>query len=478
MPGPLHQPPPDRDRFGRLTEAHLEFFRSVVGADYVLTDVDSRRHYGHDWTEDFNFPPEVVVKPATTEAVAAILRQCAADRLPVTPAGGRTGLSGGMLPVYGGVLLSLERMNRILELDTRNLQIVVQPGVVTQHIHEAAEAVGLSYPPDPSSKGSCLIGGNVAENAGGAHAVKYGITNAYVLALEAVLPSGEVIRTGARVLKNSTGYNLTQLLTGSEGTLAVITEITLRLVPRPRHVQTLLAPFADAQAACDCVSALFRAGLQPSTLEFMERDALVFGQRYLGVDRYSVAGVEAHLLLEFDGTDAGAVLADCETALGVLEAHGAAEVLFAQSAEQQAELWRIRRCLGEAVKGTTIYKEEDTVVPRAELANLLRFVKQVGAEVGFQSVCYGHAGDGNLHVNILRGELSDAVWHDELPKAIARIFEYVVSLGGTLSGEHGIGWVQRPYMPIRFSATELALLRGIKQVFDPLGILNPGKIFP
>jgi glycolate oxidase len=308
--------------------------------------------------------------------------------------------------------------------------------------------------------------------------VKYGITNAYVLALEAVLPSGEVIHTGARVLKNSTGYNLTQLLTGSEGTLAVITQITLRLVPKPKLARTMLAPFAKAEDACLAVSAVFRAGLTPATLEFMEADAIVFGQKYLNINRYSVDGIEGHLLIEFDGNDNAALLADCETCLTVLEDHHAGEVLFAEGAEQQAELWRIRRCLGEAVKGTTIYKEEDTVVPRAELARLLAFVKEVGREFGFYSVCYGHAGDGNLHVNILKGELSDHAWEHELPKAIRRIFEFVVSLGGTLSGEHGIGWVQRGYLDVRFSPTELALLRGIKQVFDPKGILNPGKILP
>lgn len=469
---------PSRGNLCAFTPRHLQELQQILPVGSVLADADTLTLYSHDWTEDLRFMPHVVVKPTTTAQVAAVLAYCHDQRLPVTPCGARTGLSGGMLPVHGGVMLSLEKMNQIVELDTRNLQIRVQPGVVTQLIDDAAREHGLMYPPDPSSKGSCTIGGNLAENAGGAHAVKYGITQAYVLALEAVLPTGEVIHTGARVLKNSTGYNLTQLLVGSEGTLAVITEATLKLVPRPAQQRTLLVSFGVAEDACQCVSALFRAGLTPAVCEFIEIDALKFGQAFLGIDTYPTQGVAAHLLLEFDGPDEAAVWQQSQAALPVLEAHQAQEVLYAETAAQQNELWRLRRCLGEAVKGGgNIYKEEDTVVPRAELARLLAHVKEVGHRVGFRSVCYGHAGDGNLHVNILKDDMPNEKWQRELPGAIRDIFQFTVSLGGTLSGEHGIGWVQRPYMDIAFTETELALMRGIKQVFDPHGILNPGKIF-
>ncbi len=462
--------------FTPVSPEHLAGLEQCVGTAHVLADADTRATYSHDWTEDLRFPPEVVVRPGSAAEVAAVLRYCHERRIAVTPAGGRTGLSGGMLPVYGGVLLSLERMNRIVDLDTRNLQITVEPGVITQHLQEAAEAVGLYYPPDPSSRGSCLIGGNLAHNAGGLHAVKYGITNAYVLALEVALATGEIIHTGARVLKNSTGYNLTQLMVGSEGTLGVITQSTHKLIPLPQHRRLMLAPYASAEAAIETVSKFFQAGLTPSALEFVERDAIVFGQQYLGINRYSVEGVAAHLIVEFDGSDVGAIMADVERAVELMESTGAGDILFAESPDEQHELWRLRRCLGEAVKGTTIYKEEDTVVPRAELPKLLAFVKRLGAEFPFQSVCYGHAGDGNLHVNILKGDMPDHRWQHELPEAIRQIFDYTVSLGGTLSGEHGIGYVQRRYLAAKFTPLELELMRGIKRVFDPHGILNPGKL--
>ena len=450
----------------------------LVEPHQVRVDTESLKLYGRDWTEDLCFPPDIVLLPESTDQVARILAYCNERAISVTPAGGRTGLSGGMLPVHGGVLLSLERMNRILEVDTRNMQMVVEPGVIVQHIHEAAEAVGLMYPPDPSSRGSCLIGGNIAENAGGIRAVKYGITQEYVLGLEAVLPAGEVIQTGARVLKNATGYNLTQLLIGSEGTLAVITKIYLKLVPLPRHEISLFAPFASAEAACSAVSAIFQTGITPSALEFMERDAIDFACAYLNLPLVDTEGTEAHLLVAVDGMHLDALWHDLESINTVLQSHGAGEVLVAETLQQKDQLWKLRRIVGEAVKSTSIYKEEDTVVPRAELPKLLFFVKDLGRRYGFRSVCYGHAGDGNLHINILRDQLDDFQWNEQLPLAIEELFRFVVSLGGTLSGEHGIGWVQRRYMPLAFSSTELTLMKQIKSVFDPKGILNPGKLFP
>jgi glycolate oxidase len=461
-----------------LTPELIDALRQITGPDYVSVDPHDLEAYGHDWTEDFLYFPEVVVRPKSTDEVSQVMCLCYDHDIPLTPMGARTGLSGGILPVYGGVALGLDRMNRVLEVDTRNLQVTVEAGCVTQHIMDAAAEHNLMYPPDPSSKGSCTIGGNLAENAGGAHAVKYGITRDYVLALEAVLPNGEIIRTGANVLKNSTGYSLTHLLVGSEGTLAIITQATLRLEPKPRTQMLMLAPFADATAACDAVSAVFRAGITPSALEFMERDAIDFAQQFLGVNTYSLDGVAAHLLVEVDGNDEAQIMAECEQIADVLATHGAGDILFADDKPKQDELWRLRRCIGEAVKGNTIYKEEDTVVPRAELAKLLAKVKELSTRYGFYSVCYGHAGDGNLHVNIIKRDISDEDWENSLPVAIRELFEYVVSLKGTISGEHGIGWVQRRYLDVAFSPAELALMRGIKHAFDPKGILNPGKILP
>lgn len=455
-----------------------ELSRALDRSDMSLED-EVLHAYGHDETEDLVHPPQVVVRPRTTGQVAAVMKACHDHRVPVTPIGARTGLSGGALSVHGGVGLALDRMDRIVDIDERNLQVTVEPGVITQVLQEAVAEKGLYYPPDPASRGSCSIGGNLAENSGGPRAVKYGVTRDFVLNLEVVLPDGEVIWTGANTLKNSTGYDLTRLLVGSEGTLGIITKAVLRLVPLPRENRLLLVPFDSPYKACEAVSAVFRAGITPSAMEFMERDAIDWSLRFIGDDSLSVPDeVQAHLLVEVDGNDPDALMKDCEAILEVMEAHGAGEVLFAESAAQKDKLWLLRRKVGEAVKSNSVYKEEDTVVPRYELPRLLEGVKAIGRRYGFQSVCYGHAGDGNLHVNIVKGDLSDGAWKEEVPKAIREIFELTVSLGGTLSGEHGIGLVQRPYMDIAFSQVQLDLMRRVKEAFDPLGILNPGKVLP
>ena len=455
-----------------------ELSRALDRSDMSLED-EVLHAYGHDETEDLVHPPQVVVRPRTTGQVAAVMKACHTHRVPVTPIGARTGLSGGALSVHGGVGLALDRMDRIVDIDERNLQVTVEPGVITQVLQEAVAEKGLYYPPDPASRGSCTIGGNLAENSGGPRAVKYGVTRDFVLNLEVVLPDGEVIWTGANTLKNSTGYDLTRLLVGSEGTLGVITKAVLRLVPLPRENRLLLVPFDSPYKACEAVSAVFRAGITPSAMEFMERDAIDWSLRFIGDDSLSVPDeVQAHLLVEVDGNDPDALMKDCEAILEVMEAHGAGEVLFAETAAQKDTLWLLRRKVGEAVKSNSVYKEEDTVVPRYELPRLLEGVKEIGRRYGFQSVCYGHAGDGNLHVNIVKGDLSDGAWKEEVPKAIREIFELTVSLRGTLSGEHGIGLVQRPYMDIAFSQVQLDLMRRVKEAFDPLGILNPGKVLP
>jgi glycolate oxidase len=463
----------------RVDEVLITRLRAVVTNGDVLLSEEDRQAYGQDETEDLVHPPEVVVRATSTAEVAAVVRLCAEHQVPITPIGGRTGLSGGALSVFGGVGLSLDRMNAIEQIDERNLQVTVQPGVITQVLQEAVAAKGLYYPPDPSSRGSCTIGGNLAENAGGPRAVKYGVTRDFVLNLEVVLPDGEVIWTGANTLKNATGYDLTRLLVGSEGTLGIITKAVLRLVPHPKATRLMLVPFSSAIKACEAVSATFRAGVTPSALEFMERDAIAWTMRFTdGLPSQLSTAPEAYLLIEVDGDHEDLLLRDCETILGVMEAHGCGEVLFAETTSEKDALWRMRRSVPVSVKAHSVYKEEDTVVPRFELPRLLSGVKEIGARHGFTSVCYGHAGDGNLHVNIIKGDLSDAYWEHELPKAIREIFELTVSLGGTLSGEHGIGLVQRPYMDIAFNHRQLALMHAVKQAFDPLGIMNPGKVLP
>jgi glycolate oxidase len=465
--------------FQRVDGAFIERLRHAIGNGDVLVSQEDLEHYGHDETEDLVHPPEVVVRATSTAEVAAVVKLCSQHQIPVTPIGGRTGLSGGALCVHGGVGLSLDRMNAIERIDEQNLQVVVQPGVITQVLQEAVASKGLYYPPDPSSRGSCTIGGNLAENAGGPRAVKYGVTRDFVLNLEVVLPDGEVVWTGANTLKNATGYDLTRLVVGSEGTLCIITKAVLRLVPLPKETRLMLVPFASAIKACEAVSATFRAGIIPSTLEFMERDAITWTMRFTeGLPTQLSAEPGAYLLIEVDGDHGDLLMRDCETILGVMEAHECGEVLFAETTPEKDALWRMRRSVPVSVKAHSVYKEEDTVVPRFELPRLLQGVKAIGARHGFSSVCYGHAGDGNLHVNIIKGDLSDAFWEHELPKAIREIFELTVSLGGTISGEHGIGLVQRPYMDIAFNPRQLALMRAVKQAFDPKGIMNPGKVLP
>ena len=462
--------------YKQLNIDDISFFKEIIGAEYVFTDIQSIFNYSHDETEDLSYPPEVVLKPVTTEEISKILKYCNLKNIPVTPCGARTGLSGGSLPVFGGIALSVERLNTILEIDERNLQATVQPGVINQVFRDAVALKGLFYPPDPASKGSCSLGGNLAENAGGPKAVKYGVTKDYVLNLEVVLPTGEIIWTGANVLKNATGYDLTSLMIGSEGTLGIITTIVFRLIPLPTKDITLLVPFSSVDKACEAVSAVFRAGIIPSALEFIERDAIDWTLKYTDLKIQINDDVKAHLLIEVDGNDMDILYKDCERIFEVMEGFECGEILLADSESQKNQIWKLRRAIGEAVKSNSIYKEEDTVVPRAELAKLLKGVKAIGREYCFQSVCYGHAGDGNLHINIIKGEMSDEDWNTKLTFGIREIFELTKSLGGTLSGEHGIGLVQKDYMDIVFSEKAMDLQKGIKNLFDPNGILNPGKI--
>jgi len=460
-----------------LSKTQLDELILICGASNVLFKQEDKEVYGSDETEDFHFMPAVVVKPISADEISKIMKLANREKISVTPRGAGTGLSGGALPIFGGIVLSTERLNKIIEIDERNLQATVEPGVINQIFRDAVEAKGLFYPPDPASRGSCFLGGNLAENAGGPKAVKYGTTKDYVLNCQVVLPSGDIIWTGANVLKNSTGYNLTQLIIGSEGTLGIITKIVFRLIPLPTQNLLMLVPFFSPEKACEAVSAVFRAGYTPSAMEFMERDAIDFVLKFIDVKLAVKEEHQAHLLIEVDGHDLDMLFKDCEKITEIMYQYDCDEVLFADTSQQKNDLWRMRRAVGEAVKSHSIYKEEDTVVPRAELPILLKGVKEIGAKYGFRSVCYGHAGDGNLHVNIIKDTMSDTDWETKVPLGIREIFELCVQLKGTISGEHGIGYVQKAYMDIPFEASALTLQKGIKSLFDPNGILNPGKMF-
>jgi glycolate oxidase len=463
--------------YNKITGDVLAAIIAIVGDDYVVTQHNDLEKYSHDETEDLHYYPEVVVKPRTPHEISALMLICNEHLIPVTPRGAGTGLSGGALPVMGGLLIAMERFNNILSIDEQNLQAMVEPGVVTEEFMDQVAAKGFLYPVDPASKGSCFIGGNVSHGSGGPRVVKYGTIREYILNLEVVLPSGEIIWTGANTLKYAAGYNLTQLMIGSEGTLGIITKIVVKLIPRPTLDALLLASFNSNEAACAAVSAIFRAGVIPSALEFMERRGVEWVIEHDGINFDLKDGVEAFLLIEADGTNQDIIFADLEKINTVLEAFDCKEVLFADTAVQKEELWRIRRTMAVSVKSNSVYKEEDTVVPRASLPRLIKGIKDIGNAYGFESVCYGHAGDGNLHVNVIKGKMSDADWNNRLNDGIREIFELTVSLGGTLSGEHGIGLVQKGFMDIKYTEIHFALWRGIKRVFDKNCILNPGKIF-
>lgn len=463
---------------GKITAEILSNFKNILGEQFVLADEESLKHYGHDETENLLYLPEVVIKPRTAGEISAIMMICNRHCIPVTPRGAGTGLSGGALPNLGGVLLSTERLNSVIEIDERNLQVTTEPGVITEVLQNAVKEKGLFYPPDPSSRGSCFIGGNIAENSGGPKAVKYGVVKDYVLNLEVVLPTGEIIWTGANVLKNSTGYNLTQLLVGSEGTLGIVTKIVLKLIPLPKYDLLMLVPFRDLEQASEAVSEIFRAGFVPSALELVEIDALKIVSAY--VDSSVVPVTEdtvAHLIIEVDGNDMNVLMNEMESISNLLTRYDIGEVYFADDAQQKTELWKLRRRVAEAVKFNGYTIEEDTVVPRAELPALIRGVKALGKQYGFHAVCYGHAGDGNLHVRIKKPGTVNSMDNPEMIQCLRALFELVKNLGGTISGEHGIGLIQKGYMDIVFEEAQLRLMREIKKAFDPNNILNAGKIF-
>jgi glycolate oxidase len=380
--------------------------------------------------------------------------------------------------VRGGVVLSMEKMNRILEIDRENLMVTVEPGVITGDIHRAVEAEGLFYPPDPASLDSCSIGGNIAEGAGGPRAVKYGITKDYVCGLEAVLPSGEIITMGGKLVKNVTGYSLIQLLIGSEGTLAVVTKIILRLLPLPKVQVDLLVPFDDFQAAADTVSDIIAHRILPTTIEFMEQDSILAVERLLE-KTVPFDDAAAHLLIQLDGSLQEAVDSEMDVVGDLCLEHGARDVLVAKDRPTRERLWEARRMIIDALNHESpINHMEDVVVPRAEIHRLLKGIKEIASRYEVRIVNFGHAGDGNVHINVLKDDLPEAHWDALVPKITEAIYRLALSLGGTITGEHGIGATRRRYLPLALDEAQIDLMRQIREVFDPNRILNPGKIFP
>jgi glycolate oxidase len=454
----------------------LDALRAAVGPEHVRTDEPSRILYGTDALKR-GAPADAVVFPAGTRDVAAVARLCSAARVPLVPRGAGTGYTGGSVPSHGGIVLSLERMNRILEIDEANLLAVVEPNVVTGDLQDAVERVGLFYPPDPASLRQSSIGGNVAECAGGPRAFKYGTTRHYVIGLEAVLPTGEIVETGGKVVKNVVGYDLTQLLVGSEGTLAIITRIVLRLVPRPPVQATLRATFASVESAVAAVAGIIRARVVPAALELIDGESLEAVASNLGTRSLAPAGTAALLLVEVDGRPA-AVEEDARQVEAACRDAGATELLRARDDDERHELWRVRRELSFSVRTLAPLKiNHDVVVPKGRIPELFALVRRIRQESGLRIPLFGHAGDGNIHVNIML-DPADAGEAARARAAERTLFEGVVALEGAISGEHGIGFSKAPFLALELSPPEIALMKRVKAAFDPHGILNPGKIFP
>jgi glycolate oxidase len=443
----------------------------------VLKDADILESYSRDETPDMAAAPDILVRAENVQDVISTLKMCSEHKIPVTPRGAGTGVTGGALPVMKGVVLSLEKFNRILEIDRDNMVAVVEPGAITGDIQKAALEHGLMYPPDPASLETCSIGGNVAEGAGGPRAVKYGTTKDYILGLEFVLPDGSFIQTGGKIVKNATGYNLTGMLIGSEGTLAVITKIYLKLIPAPKVTLDALLPFESLEQAIDAVYAILSHRIVPATLEFMEHDAIRLVSQHIQTS-IPCDDAGAHLLIQIDGNTEDQVMADLQIIVDAARID-ADKICLAQSQSQKERLWKARRSIRESIQAESkIFVAEDCVVPRARIPQFVKELKAYFQQQALRSVMFGHAGDGNVHIDVLKDAIADDAWRKMLPYIKREIYRRALDLGGTITGEHGIGCLRKDYIDLAMSADALDLSRRIKAAFDPGMILNPGKIFP
>ncbi|NVJ20151.1 FAD-binding protein [Myxococcus sp. AM011] len=457
------------ERVERVCEA----LASILVEGQLRRDADTLAAYGRDESDSGVFPPDVVVFPESTAQVSAIFKACVAHGVPFTPCGARSGKSGGSLPLNGGVAVSLERMNRIHSISAEDLTAVVGPGVVTGDLMKAVEAQGLFYPPDPNSWEFCTLGGNVAENAGGPRALKYGVTRDYVIGLEWVLPDGEVLRVGRRTIKGVAGYDLVGLFVGSEGTLGVATEITLQLIPLPRKVLTALVVFPSVLDAARGVSSVLAAGILPRCLELIDDVALraVDGRGFQFPE-----GAGSAVIAEVDGYNEEGLLEELSRLGDICAQQGATQTLVARDEGQREKLWAVRRVISPALRALKPHKiSEDIVVPRSKIPEIISRLKSMGEELGLTVATYGHAGDGNLHANILYEGPHQRALVDE---ALRRMLVMTVELGGTITGEHGVGLAKREFLALEQGPALLELQRRLKAFFDPSGLLNPQKIFP
>ncbi|MEW6686351.1 MAG: FAD-binding oxidoreductase [Candidatus Edwardsbacteria bacterium] len=455
----------------------IPILKEIVGEENVVTGEEALEPYSHDETFGLKFFANVVVKPLNASQVSEILKLANHQKIPVTPRGAGTGVSGGALPCQGGIVLSLERMNKIKEIDLENLMVITEPGVITGELGKEVEKQGLFYPPDPASLDSCSIGGNIAECAGGPRAFKYGVTKNYVCGLEVVFPTGEISHLGGKIVKNVTGYDLISLIIGSEGTLGVVTEATLRLLPLPRCKIDLLVPFNSLTEMTKAVVKIIHQCIIPATMEFMEKKAVLACENFLQ-KKLPASEAEAQLFIELDGETKEELQTQYERLGEIALQFGAMDILVAEERPSQERLWEARRMLTEAITAKSPIRErEDVVVPRREISDLMSELKKLEEKYGLEIISFGHLGDGNVHVNILKGEVAQEEWQERLPCLIRDLFQKVIDLGGVISGEHGIGLSKKSYLSLGLDLTQIELMKRIKQAFDPNNILNPGKIF-
>ena len=472
-----------RAGFRPVTPAIVEELKSIVGEQHILFDDQEKlKEYSHDEVaeEMYHGLPEVVVKPNSTQEIAAIMKLANRELIPVTPQGAKSGLSGGGVPIMGGILMSFERMNRILEIDRTNMMATAEPGIITNDFSAAVEKEGLFFAGYPMSLLTCYLGGNVANNAGGGKAVKYGVTSRYILGLEVVLPSGEIAFYGGKRVKDVTGYNMVQLMVGSEGTLGIFTKIVVKLIPLPKAKTDMMVLFKDLDLAIAIVPKIMtEVGVTPTGIEFMDRLTLETSCKHLGesLEQYKNAG--AFLIIEVDGNDAEQVLNDSLDIGDYCMQNGAIDAFVAQTPSDQEKIWKLRRNAAEAFKAISPRQTlEDIVVPMSEIPRVLPVLEGLSIKYDVFIPCYGHAGDGNLHVTVVKNpDHSEEQWLEILPKVLTDLYSEINKIGGTISGEHGIGNKRKQFLTLVLGDSEIESMKSIKRALDPNNILNPGKIF-
>lgn len=461
--------------YNRVTDTDIAALKAICGEPNVFCGDAINPDYAHDELGGISQMPEVLVRVHSTEEVSAVMRHAWARTIPVTVRGSGTGLVGAAVPIHGGILLETTKMNKILSLDADNLTVTVQPGVLLMELAAFAEENDFLYPPDPGEK-SATIGGNISTNAGGMRAVKYGVTRDYVRSLTVVLPNGEIQTFGAAVAKNSSGYSLKDMIIGSEGTLAIICEAVLKLVPLPKVSLSLLVPFPDMKQAIEAVPQIIRSKVTPTAIEYMSRDTILFSENYLG-KKFPDTKSDAYILLTFDGNTDEQVDRDLSAVAELCLQLGAIDAYIVDTEERKKSVWSARGAFLEAIKSSTTEMDEcDVVVPGNQVDTFIKYTHQLASEFGIRIPSFGHAGDGNLHVYICRDALSDAAWAQIKADCFDRMYEKAVELGGLVSGEHGIGYAKKEYLRRQYGPTPIALMQGIKKVFDEKNILNPGKV--